>query len=334
MRKKKSIGTQEAPGRRYNSGFAYIYLPTDVDREKYIQNCFRTKTVTIIDENGQVQNRIPIDKEKLNYINFPDSLNELGSPILWQNIKPYNSIVITNVFEFGDEFKFQDEQELILNREKGENVAEISLNGGEGRGVFSFFGSDRGGELEISVKNQEKTGKLKVEVFGDYENYVDGNINTELTNQIKFRIFDPEVDDKETTFKYKKGEGFSYVDEFENEWTVNKDYFRWKHNKGKTIELNDKISLGSKGGSAEAGTLGDTCDQVLTNITTEVDKLNTALQTFASAQQGVVGSLPYLVPMSAAYGALNGQLASITPQLKKFISAEIKKIKSKVVTLD
>lgn len=118
---------------------------------------------------------------------------------------------------------------------------------------------------------------------------------------------------------------------------------------GKVFELNkDGLSLGSQDKSAEPATLGQTNVDVLTDISTELDKLNTevinltaALQAFVTTQGGVASAVVFLSPLAPAYSTLagtlttiGGKLPPITTKLQQLIQTEIEKTKSKIVTLD
>ncbi len=118
---------------------------------------------------------------------------------------------------------------------------------------------------------------------------------------------------------------------------------------GQVIEVNKEgISLGSKDKSAEPAVLGDKNVQLwqdfiaeVVKFHAEVVKLNTALKTFATAQEGVAASVSIYAPLSAAWTALKlvateveSKLPPIATKANELSQDDAPNTKSKIVTLD
>lgn len=294
VKRKKNIATQELPGHNYPAGFAYVYMPADVDREAYIRNCFNTNTVSITNENGQYLHRVPVDKVSMQFVEFPESTEELGSPVLVQNIKPNNTVVITSVFSASGDVEFSEEHQYKFRKQQDDRYGEVLINGKRGQVQVNCEGDSEGGEYYESVTNDNKTAKKYVKVDGDYTVENDGKIQFNSTKTIKFRIFDPEVNEKETIFEYNKSEGFRYKDEFENEIIIEQGQ----------ITINSQTINHNKG--SEAMVLGNTLKSIIDEILSTL----TSTQVITS-----IGNQPLLT--AAQFNSIQSKTQQFLSQLSK-----------------
>jgi len=214
---KASAGKQSPSSPRYTSGSAYITIPTEVDREQFIQQCYRMNRVCLLTENNEFFKDVPIDKSAIQNIEFPESGGGIGSPVIWVNIEPYNQVVIVAVLSKNDETFFLNEKKFKLNKTFGSNSVDITGDGGSGNLLISLNSDkEEGGLLNITINNKNKTGQLKIFINGSGEIYCTDSLNIKTTKKLNFEISDISKDDKITTLTYVKGEGFKYKDEYQN----------------------------------------------------------------------------------------------------------------------
>lgn len=220
--KKEFVSTRPVPGVRNSAGIGYIIIPIDVSRDKYIANCYRTSSVSIAFENGGSLDQISVSKNVLREIEFPIDNTQLGSLVLWVNLPKFNHPVIIGVIAKTDEIEDISEKQFLLNRTTEIGHVEIAGDAKSGTlfiNVESF--TDKDGAINIVLKNKTKTAKLNVKVLGDVNIESEGNINLQTTGELNFTIQDLIKDNLITTIKYKKGEGFTYEDEFGNQQVFN-----------------------------------------------------------------------------------------------------------------
>lgn len=60
----------------YSVGYGYIAIPSGVDRDDYIDTCFRRERVTVITDLGGVFNDCYITSDALQRISFPSDIEE------------------------------------------------------------------------------------------------------------------------------------------------------------------------------------------------------------------------------------------------------------------
>lgn len=157
---------REPDDNMYHSGIAYIVIPPDVDRHKYIQECYKTNTVSIYSENNGLINRVPIDKYSLNFIVFPKNTNEFGSPVSFKADSVSNCPIVDGIFCGTNEISDLVENQFKFKRKLNNNVVEIS-GSPDGKYIGLNVIADKNGEVFINVKSKDKSGKFTVNVEGD-----------------------------------------------------------------------------------------------------------------------------------------------------------------------
>lgn len=153
---------------KYSVGIAYVALPTDLTRERYIKDCYQNYTVSVWAEDGSFMNRVPITPEVLSFIEFPENYNNLGSPVVYVTEESQSQPIIIGRFpslkNIGDmreaEFKigrsYKDAHVEIMGSPKS-NCLSLNVNSG-----------DAAGSIFINLVGR-KPGKLQVSTVGDVE---------------------------------------------------------------------------------------------------------------------------------------------------------------------
>lgn len=293
MAEKKYVSTRPV-GTRNSAGIGYIILPTDKDRDKYIESCYNTGTISVMLEDGGMVDYVSISNHVLNYLEFPKTSEQLGSMLFWVNIPKKNIPVIVAVINKNDEIISIGEHQIIQSKDHKDGYIEISGNAKDGLLNITAKGkkSDKG-VLNISVTNVDDTAELNLLVRGTSNIKTIGDTNLEVTNKIKIRIFDPDVDDKETVWYYEKGKGFSYKDEFDNEIEINSD--------GKiNIKPSKQFNLFS---GKEPLVKGDTLKSELDKLSARVDLLYKAIQTGVPAAGSADGGTAFKSSMLGVLAA-------------------------------
>jgi len=307
----ESVKILKIPATRYTVGIGYVILPSEVNREEYVINCFRTETVTILTEQNEFLIDVKVDKWNIQLLEFPQKVKELGSAVCYINLEVQNEPIIIAVLSKLDESNELGENEFRLLKATKNGTVSISGRGDEGNLFINVDSKlEKGGKVFLNVTNDDKKAELNIHVKGKIDILSEGEIKLRATELLKLIVSDAGVDDKEAIIQYEKGVGFSYIDEFENTIIITEDKTSIFNKAGnKFLELNkDGISLGSEGKSKEAAALADTLAKLLKDILEGLIQAKTAT---------AIGSQPLL------------NVATFI-QLKK----EVDKIKSKVVNLD
>lgn len=198
-----------------------VTLPLDEDRDLYIANCYRTSTVSLINTNGEIRNKVPIGKLAIQLIDFPLTDDRLGSPVICGNIVGHDQIFVLDVFNQEDEFTNIRENEIEIAKSNGDSYANVTLLGGKGHVILNADSDqEEGGRIYLNVSNNLGSGRLNVVVNGDI--VVSNNNSTfwRVGNEFNLEIFDGNEEDSKTNIRYTNGEGFSYSDQFGNNISI------------------------------------------------------------------------------------------------------------------
>lgn len=203
-------------GKRSEGGIGYIILPEDSERSKYIQFCYSTGTVTIVLEDGGIIDKVLVSKHIWDYIEFPKNPGELGSLISWQKIPNQNYPIVIGIFNKNNETIPHVENQASLIKSNKEGVADITVDG-EKSNIYVSASSltQEGGDIYIKSKNGNRDSKINISANGDI-NISSKNQNISVSDEFILRIKDPEINEKKTILRYKRGEGLTYEDEFKN----------------------------------------------------------------------------------------------------------------------
>lgn len=152
----------------FDAGLAYIVIPVDIEREKYISECYKTGTVSIFSEYNGYSNRVPIDIQALNFIEFPQEQGKYGSAVSF-NVDPVKAVpIITGIYLKADQIGDLTEHQFKLKRELNGNLVEIS---GSPDGKYLSLGikADKAGAIKLNVASDNNDGKIELSVNGNVE---------------------------------------------------------------------------------------------------------------------------------------------------------------------
>lgn len=220
-------------GVRDYCGIGNAIIPKDKDRDKYIEQCFRRGTVSIVLENGGVIDNVQISKSAIKDLDFPDTYKGLGSQVVWINKPRQNQPIIIGIFNKNNEFVNINEKKDSLRKSSSKGVNEVIVDSNNGIIVVnssSFVES--GGDIYIISTNKKKSSKMSIKVSGSIP-IETTDFSVTSANKTSFIIKDATKDDKVTSIIYEKNIGFSYKDEFGNEIYLNKDNIQFKPIGGK-----------------------------------------------------------------------------------------------------
>lgn len=162
------------------TGFGYVMIPEGVDRDQYVETCFRRCRITIIDDgSGNVIHDCYITNEALQNVKFPRVVGEKGAPVVWVAQPFQTEPMVIGTFLPQEKIEVRDDEEFIIKREWD-------------KGLLTISGSAKDGSLFISVRGQE-SGYMKVNVSGDENSAIEvtssGNIKVEGNGDIDVTAF-------------------------------------------------------------------------------------------------------------------------------------------------
>jgi hypothetical protein len=215
-----NITTRENSKEAYSAGIAYISLPSDIDRDSYIAECYRSGRVSIYSEHNGFFNRVAIDRYSLNFIKFPDSLKEFGSAVSFVLEPVSKRPVITGIYFKTDELSTLQEHQFSFNRELKGNKVEVT-GSPEGKYLHLNVIADEAGEITIKVTSKDQSANINLEVDGDVNITASANTNIRQYNQFNLSTVSP-TDSEQLTIFEQSQHSHTFID---NEHNINTDKF-------------------------------------------------------------------------------------------------------------
>lgn len=226
------------------SGSGYIFIPNDItNRDKFISDCYNTSTVSILTIEGQRFDRVSVNRNIFSDLDFPGTVDDVGSLVFWIKHQKHNQPVIVAIInKKGEVLGFQKGQFSI---KKSSDDGIVSILGDSNTGnLFINVESDEGGNIIINARNNDKNNKVKINVDGDIQT-ISNNFVSNVLEQFYIKIKNDLKDsDTETIIKYVRDTGFQYQDQFNNKITITEDGLKYENDKGEfEVDKNGKFSF-------------------------------------------------------------------------------------------
>lgn len=259
------VSTQPAPGYRDSAGIGYVIIPSDVDRRRFITQCYRKGTISLLLENGGVLDNVLITKEALKLIDFPEKANTKGSLLVWINQPKKQLPIVIGSLSKTNEFVNFGKNKGSLARYTTNFVSEVLVDADNGTIVITSNSSiEGGGDIYIVSTNKNKTSKLNIQVSGRVD-VVTPEFTLTNSKKVSLIIKDKSIDEDITEITYEKGVGLNYKDEFGNEIIANSD--------GINHSPSSKFTVGE---GSESAVLGDTFKEIFEQLTDSITQLASA----------------------------------------------------------
>lgn len=126
MEENYSLGQTPNAGYQYQGGIGYVAIPSDLDREQYIALCYKQGRVSIRTEDGGFINRCPISVDLLNWIVFPNKIEENGSVVTWTLEPTHKQPMINGILLSNNDILDIKEHEFKMGRKYEDNFIFIS----------------------------------------------------------------------------------------------------------------------------------------------------------------------------------------------------------------
>lgn len=231
-----------------SAGVGFVVVPSGIDRIRYIDDCYRTNTLTISGGKGYGYfSGVHADIDVMQNIEFPTDEENRGTPVVWVKDAVSQLPVIIAVLRKQGEYYSISENQFRLKRGTDNRNIEIFIDGNTSVLDISLLG-DKDEPSNIDIKLSSENRNSVFNLFCDNEINVSGSesVNVISNNKVSLKI--EEKGEEKMTFSYELKKGLRYKDEFENEITAKEDCFnikskKIKHNNGKQpMVLGDKLA--------------------------------------------------------------------------------------------
>ena len=222
-----------------SAGVGFVVVPSEVDRVQYINDCYRTNTLTINGGKGYGYfSGVHADINVMQCIKFPTDEENRGTPVVWVKDAVSQLPVI-----------------VAALRRQGEYY---SLDDGTTAGLDITVLGDKDEPANIDIKLSSENADSVLNVSCDNEINIIGNKSVNVVTNQKATLKVKEKGEEKMSLSYELGKGLNYKDEFENE-VVAKD--------GEVDIISKKINHNSgKEPMVLGNTLADLLDEMLKAI--------------------------------------------------------------------
>jgi len=171
------VQTQGVKNKRYPIGICYVIIPENVDRGKYVQDCYRRGMISVQCEDGSNVFNARITTETLQVIDFPSETKQLGSALVYNTEYHHNIPIIKGRLLKDDESTNLTEHEFRFEKYTETGSVSISGKAKEGNLFIKVFGNvsgeteaddKTGGKIFIDVINESNNGGIEVNLQGNF----------------------------------------------------------------------------------------------------------------------------------------------------------------------
>lgn len=236
------------------SGVGFIVVPDDNTRKQYIEDCFRTSTVTINGGYGYGYiSSVKIFSDVLQKVKFPLTQNERGTPVFWVRENFSNRPIIIGVLsEEGYTNLLKENQERIV-QQFGDNIVEIFLDANSSTLNINVVGNSENPSL-INIKTSSGSEDSLLNLESDGKVNLSANQIT-ATSRKDFSIFLKTSDNEELISIIGNEEKTEFKDQFDNIITSDKDNIK--------IQVAKEFNIDS---GKEQMVLGNTLENLLKEL--------------------------------------------------------------------
>ena len=222
----KGVERSEIWNNNVQVGLAYIVVPFGVDRNDFVQSCYRKERVHIAVERGSIVKNCYIDSSVLQRIKFPDDSTKLGSQVVFVMEKfrkvPFVIATVTRNME-----RIISDEETI-NIQRSLNGGNLSIVGkGDGTLLINLESSDYS-KLIIHVTGENSVIDVNSDGLITLNAKDDVTINSSKTI-VKNFLNDQGLVEKSLTLD---DTGLKYQDDKGNKFSVDYDSNKIIHNEG------------------------------------------------------------------------------------------------------
>lgn len=170
--------------------YGYIAIPSGVDREAFIETCFRRNRVSVVTDYGSVINECYILKNTLQTINFPVEVGEKGSCVCYVCGEFSNKPVIIGVIDENDQSDLLNEGMFYFSKELNGTV--ITIQGDPNNNNFTInLTSINPSSINLSIRGSEESS-IDIQSSGAVNITTDKVVNIKSFETILASIFDVE----------------------------------------------------------------------------------------------------------------------------------------------
>jgi len=243
-----------------SAGVGFVVVPVEKDREQYINDCYRTSTLSISGGMGYgFFNGVYCPTNVLENIQFPVD-DSRGTPVVWvRDAMSGLPVIVASLRKQGDYYGLGEHKWRISRGMEQRNV-EICVDGENSEIDINIIG-DESQPANLNIKVNSKNRDSVINLSCDNVIKLESENEIILESNKKTTLLVKEEGKEKCSLTYEIGVGLKYIDEFENEIISNENNLKLV---SKTINHNE---------GSEPMVLGDTLESLLKDLINAITKI-------------------------------------------------------------
>lgn len=164
-----NIGQSTFDDNKWSSGIAYVSIPRDVDRDKFITECILSGRISIKTEDGGVYHKCPVSKNIFNDLEWPKKWQDNGTPVFYVTEPKHQQPIILGTFNFNDEVIDIREHGFKISKENRNELVQIAGNTDNFGELLIFVQGTEESRFMIKISNESNKGLVDIDIDGGFE---------------------------------------------------------------------------------------------------------------------------------------------------------------------
>jgi hypothetical protein len=172
---------------KWSCGVGYVCIPSDIDRDIFITDCFLRGTLMIRTNDGGVYRNCPTNISTFNDITFPDVFTSNGTPVVYLTEPVHKQPMVIAALIFNDDIIDQAEDQFKIKKIYKDNIVEISGSAKDEFLTILVNGSKKS-DFNIRLVNANNKANLNLEIDGDINILASHDITAQANNQMVQKV--------------------------------------------------------------------------------------------------------------------------------------------------
>lgn len=228
-----------------SAGVGFIIIPREADIDEYKDDVMRSGKVSIYGGLGYGYfHNVPVDRDVIQRIRFPENQGEYGSPVVWVNIPKHNIPVIIAILKNEEDYHplTENQKRITKTNDKGDLV-DIDMNPEQNRLTITVNGNkeDLRPKIIFKLNGKNNDGQFIIDTNGEI--ILKSTDRTVLLSEKRVEIAVSGMDNvnkaRLVLDSDKSKQRFIYEDDLGNEIIADDEKISLNPKESKTIILGD-----------------------------------------------------------------------------------------------
>jgi hypothetical protein len=185
----KTIGKKGYGVNEYVAFTGHVIIPLDVDRTKYIKDCFKKGTLMIKSVDNQIEKNVQIDKGSIHYIEFPSQFGEVGTAVFCVRDTLYRKSKVVCILQTEDEQPIiLEERQFRIFKESFSNFVDFDLSGKGGTFRLVCNSNKKGEKSFLKICNDTNEAEFDLDVQGDLNVNAEKSVNLKTPGTLDIKV--------------------------------------------------------------------------------------------------------------------------------------------------